>query len=559
MPTNTLTGVCENNDIASTPVKEDLTSVTGAPLKLVAALCESSLSPYTLQWGFLLTNDMTLYFNPVMVCLTVYGMTWVSPQNTVTTIIISKDTSVYLLCPTCFQPNTNQACSKSTSFKCSCKSGWTGATCDTDINECKTGAAQCTPDQTCINNNGSYTCVCPPNTFLSGDGGCISLKKDPFITNTSSLSEEGGMLTIVGGNFGNDTKMISVNVGSYQCTNVTFLKTNESIICGLSRLDPISYIIFVKVNQTSSNGYYITIRASTPIQDFCTNNNCSGNGLCSQGYCQCLPGFTGSLCERKTSTSDIIPSADIPSMTMVVGNESYTISLVSVDEMLDTDSLYKSINLKQQRWKLSTTYSKWTYQTSLPNGALINSTFEYFKDPLNVTFGRQVIVMDANSLKLSVSISNWTFQSQMSTLTLNIATDASINSSSTCIKSSNTSIMTQRSIVDGRDVIARIKTKVDGSLFIYGMSVPYFSMSALFDPDYSVFLTLDSEKDQCSTKVADEDMWKILTGAIIGGIVVLSIVTAVTVLLIKKYKHEDATKKMHAKISNFTDSNDSGL
>lgn len=42
--------------------------------------------------------------------------------------------------------------------KCSCSPGWTGSTCETDVDECLNGNTKC--DHKCINIPGSYTCEC---------------------------------------------------------------------------------------------------------------------------------------------------------------------------------------------------------------------------------------------------------------------------------------------------------------------------------------------------------------------------------------------------------------
>eukprot|EP00045_Choanoeca_perplexa_P006138 m.52146 g.52146 ORF g.52146 m.52146 type:complete len:1402 (-) comp13482_c0_seq2:40-4245(-) len=51
------------------------------------------------------------------------------------------------------------------SFQCDCQgTGYTGQTCNTDINECETDA--CTGGQLCTNTPGSYTCACPSGQSL---------------------------------------------------------------------------------------------------------------------------------------------------------------------------------------------------------------------------------------------------------------------------------------------------------------------------------------------------------------------------------------------------------
>ena len=37
-----------------------------------------------------------------------------------------------------------------------------------DINECSDGSSNCTTDSTCLNTQGSYSCICPEG--YSGDG-----------------------------------------------------------------------------------------------------------------------------------------------------------------------------------------------------------------------------------------------------------------------------------------------------------------------------------------------------------------------------------------------------
>ena len=63
------------------------------------------------------------------------------------------------------------------SYSCLCPIGWTGTSCEVDINECLLPLI-CHPNATCINTNGSYRCVCPawltgPNCYTPIDL-CVS-------------------------------------------------------------------------------------------------------------------------------------------------------------------------------------------------------------------------------------------------------------------------------------------------------------------------------------------------------------------------------------------------
>ena len=55
---------------------------------------------------------------------------------------------------------------------CSCTSGWTGATCATDVDECAAGA--CGGGSTCMNSPGSYGCQCVTNYTSTTGANCTS-------------------------------------------------------------------------------------------------------------------------------------------------------------------------------------------------------------------------------------------------------------------------------------------------------------------------------------------------------------------------------------------------
>jgi hypothetical protein len=51
---------------------------------------------------------------------------------------------------------------------CTCKTGWQGATCVEDVNECTDNLTICNtiPNSQCNNMNGSYKCNCEPSYIL---------------------------------------------------------------------------------------------------------------------------------------------------------------------------------------------------------------------------------------------------------------------------------------------------------------------------------------------------------------------------------------------------------
>ncbi|XP_078611122.1 epidermal growth factor-like protein 7 isoform X1 [Branchiostoma floridae x Branchiostoma japonicum] len=51
---------------------------------------------------------------------------------------------------------------------CSCRTGWQGSTCGTDIDECAANIHGC--DHICTNTRGSFVCSCRPGYSLMSDG-----------------------------------------------------------------------------------------------------------------------------------------------------------------------------------------------------------------------------------------------------------------------------------------------------------------------------------------------------------------------------------------------------
>uniref|UniRef100_A0A2C9KEE2 EGF-like domain-containing protein n=1 Tax=Biomphalaria glabrata TaxID=6526 RepID=A0A2C9KEE2_BIOGL len=75
----------------------------------------------------------------------------------------------------CSCNSTNSNCIKTTGV-CMCHSGWTGSTCNQDINECAANASICntSKNEVCSNIPGSYSCDCLPGYYRDTDSYCTS-------------------------------------------------------------------------------------------------------------------------------------------------------------------------------------------------------------------------------------------------------------------------------------------------------------------------------------------------------------------------------------------------
>lgn len=61
------------------------------------------------------------------------------------------------------------------SGRCTCKAGWEGVTCATDLDECSTSSTdRCTGElEKCVNTEGSFQCECTDAAAKDATGKCI--------------------------------------------------------------------------------------------------------------------------------------------------------------------------------------------------------------------------------------------------------------------------------------------------------------------------------------------------------------------------------------------------
>ena len=143
------------------------------------------------------------------------------------------------------------------SFSCSCDSGWTGTNCDVDVNECSTANGGC--EQTCTNSPGSFACSCGAGYSLNGDGLTCDDVNECADAGLNDCASTGATCTNT--------------VGSYSCSCDSGF-TGDGTVC-------------------------------TNIDD-CASNPCQNNGTCIDGVnaytCACTADYTGQTCTDPVCT-----------------------------------------------------------------------------------------------------------------------------------------------------------------------------------------------------------------------------------------------------------------
>ncbi|GAM22455.1 hypothetical protein SAMD00019534_056300 [Acytostelium subglobosum LB1] len=305
---------------------------------------------------------------------------------------------------------------------------------------------------------------------------------------------------------------------------------------------------------TNNTLFYYSNDTSCPKVD---DKLCAGNGRCSQGTCYCYDGWTRANCTEPTNPNDQTPGMRNGTASNPAGIE-FISSIRYLRELNQTGQVVRTLDMNNIRWITDNV-------TGIVNGTFSNDTVSMSLVVLQVNqsidryqFAGQVMALTANSLKLIISIADWSFKSNLNSLQVIIQSKTNSTTRSACGTEHQTSgevdtnsyhIVSGNSIlqvkfashlyVDGRVAVSEftqldaadpiVLTSASNDTFSLwtAINVPHFKVCAI---DPSMAALLGNDKETCSTP----SNWKTIVIAVLASVVGLAILIGAAVLIKKK-------------------------
>ncbi|BFZ22776.1 hypothetical protein BsWGS_25813 [Bradybaena similaris] len=206
---------------------------------------------------------------------------------------------------TCNCNKTNTDSCNSTDGTCSCRHGWTGADCSTDVDECHTSAYKCPEHSDCMNTPGAYVCVCNVGYKMNAtQQSCQECGQWKFgdncsetcncnKTNTNSCNSTDGTCSCRHGWTGADcsTDVDECHTSAYKCPEHSdCMNTPGAYVCVCN----VGYKMDATQQSCQECGQW---KFGDNCSETCNCNKTNTNSCNStDGTCSCRHGWTGADC-----------------------------------------------------------------------------------------------------------------------------------------------------------------------------------------------------------------------------------------------------------------------
>ncbi|GAM26955.1 hypothetical protein SAMD00019534_101300 [Acytostelium subglobosum LB1] len=419
----------------------------------------------------------------------------------------------------------------------------------------------------------------------------------PVLVSHSPITTNGGRIIIRGYRMGfNDTTSntikCTINYGNGDQDITPSFISNPVFMFHLQPFDYNATLI-ISNNGIQSNLLVIipytpkpdprpTVKPTTPPIYQCPGD-CFGNGKCTENGCKCTPPWYGESCNSKTI---IIPNPMDPANGPTTNNTiedpsgifTSMVSVVSLRELAPDGSMVTEYNFT--KWTFTNnSQDNMAYQYSAPLGdgtqtTVVRVLVEYFESITNITFSGQEITMMPSSIKYTISLSPYVFDSVVNTLQLIMSASMESTNTSGCaaseigytdesslnslqwikLKIGDKSLYGRflaKGLIDGRIASITNRKLSESSLsstkaFIFvGMSVPFFTQSVVLDPDFSMLLDQTGTGGSCGggqpTGLSRSSLIAIIIAA---SVVVAAVIVAGLMYVFKRRKYDRENKSM---------------
>ncbi|EGC37847.1 hypothetical protein DICPUDRAFT_76524 [Dictyostelium purpureum] len=426
-------------------------------------------------------------------------------------------------------------------------------------------------------------CICSPNWF--GRNCEKPMANVSFIVPSSTL----GGVVLINGFFGDIHTDLIVEIGNLECY-VNFVRS-DLINCTLGAGRGVKNVA------VTQNGYSWMGLSAYKYQEphISCFNNCSNNGECLEnGICSCYKDYKGIDCNSLSSPED----NSLPESQSSVSNSSqisinnqqtnFEILITNLYELNIENEIVKNHNLTDKWISGKKDINTYTFTqnltTNLQRNSVIQVIIEDIKEDKVIEFAHQLYKIDKNSIKVTIDIQNYIYESALNTLSLIFQSKVSELENTEINNCNNNSITISNNLDDPSLNNNFIQIKKNGKI-LYGrflpivlsdnkptfitsniipnsnktdednektikvsINLPHCKYSCLIDPDFQVLLSSDFKKSCDGNKKLNY----ILPISIVIPVIGVSAITALSVYYYKRHSQKKDFENKMEKLKNFS-------